>query len=67
MINAIKKFNFKNSIILKMIMALYLYKYINNLKIIKKLIVLNKIINVLYFLLFFTKIFNISIYKLIID
>ena len=38
MINAIKKFNFKNSIILKMIMELYLYKYINNLKIIKKLI-----------------------------
>ena len=38
MINAIKKFNFKNSIILKMIMALYLYKYINNLKIIKKLV-----------------------------
>ena len=38
MINAIKKFNFKNSIILKMIMVLYFYKYINNLKIIKKLV-----------------------------
>ena len=37
MINAIKKFDFKNSIILKMIIILYFYKYINNVKIIKKL------------------------------
>ena len=31
MIDAIQKFNFKNLIILKMIMMLYFYKYINPL------------------------------------